>query len=355
LEKKGRIKTMDEFALIRHLNRAQTSANLSDQVIVGIGDDAAVVQSTNGMDTVLACDAMVEGIHFKRETMLPRHVGHKALVSNVSDMAAMGAIPRFALITLVVSKDLNMRWLEGLYEGLYACAKEYGVTIVGGDTVSTTGPLTVSVTITGEVEKGQALLRSSAKPGDMVFVTGHVGDSAGGLHYLLKQNHLEQALRNAESNQLALIRQHQAPAAQIPAGRLLVQAGSRTALNDISDGLASEAFEIAEASEVRIILEATQIPVSPELIQYSQSTGFSVWEWVLFGGEDYQLIGTVSAEKWPSIENAFQLAELPLYRIGRVEAGGPAVEWIKPDGTREALEKKGYNHLGEKREEKGHE
>lgn len=338
---------MDEFALIRHLNRIALEADKDAQVIVGIGDDAAIVRPLPKTDTVLACDAMVDGIHFAPDTMLPFHVGHKALVSNISDMAAMGANPRFALVTLVVPQQMDVPRLQGIYEGLYSCAKEYGVAIIGGDTVSTTGPLTISVTITGEVEQGRTLLRSNAKPGDVVFLTGPVGLSAAGLHYLLSQGSITRAMADARDHIKVIIRGHQLPSAQVAAGRLLAQSDMRISLNDVSDGLASEAFELAEASGARIVLEAAKIPVHPSLLQYAQSSERSVWDWILYGGEDYQLLGTVGASDWPELQSSFSDHRLALHPIGRVEASPtPAVEWITPEAHRAVLEKKGYNHFG---------
>lgn len=331
---------MDEFGLIRHLNsNALTSQR---EVILGIGDDAAVVQTTPGMQLVAACDAMVETVHFLPETMDDFHVGYKALVSNISDMAAMGAEPKFALITLMSPKNMNLFRLEKLYKGIYQCAEEYGVAVIGGDTVSTPASLSISITILGEVEPGQALLRSSAEIGDIVFVTGPVGSSAAGLHYLLQKG-----TRNETPDSIphSIVREHQMPKAQVAAGRLLLKSGLCHALNDISDGLASEAWEIAEASGKRVQLNERLIPMEEALTQYAAHVKHSALDWALYGGEDYQLIGTVAQGDWPRLKGVFENEGLSIYAIGEVVKGETGVDWMKNNGTIEALEKKGFNHF----------
>jgi thiamine-monophosphate kinase len=344
------VKRLDEFALIRHLNPNTLNRNQKDsevnsshtQVIHGIGDDAAVVQLTPGMQLVTACDAMVETVHFLPETMDDFHVGYKALVSNISDMAAMGAVPKFVLITLMAPKDIHLSRLENLYKGIYQCADEYGVAVIGGDTVSTPAQMSISITILGEVEAGQALLRSTAEVGDVVFVTGPVGSSAAGLHFLL-----EKGAHPDPPNFLPqpMVQQHQMPKAQVAAGRLLLKSGLCHALNDISDGLASEAWEIAEASGKRIQLQEGHIPTDDIMIQYAKQVNRSIWDWALFGGEDYQLLGTVAQGDWPQLKSQFGEEGLSIYAIGEVIAGNTGVEWMKSDGTIKPIEKKGFNHF----------
>ena len=180
---------MDEFALIRRLTGGRTGREGASGrgVVVGIGDDAAVIAPTPGKQMVLTCDTMVEIVDFLPWTMDDESIGWKAMAQNVSDLAAMGAEPRFALCALVAPKAFPAERLERLYAGLYACADAYGVAIVGGD--MSTSPERVSVTVTaiGEVEAGRALLRSGARAGDVVFVTGPLGLSAAGLDWLLRR------------------------------------------------------------------------------------------------------------------------------------------------------------------------
>ncbi|MFC4812754.1 thiamine-phosphate kinase, partial [Paenibacillus sp. GCM10023250] len=182
---------MDEFARIRHWTDQRQPASLlaAQGVVLGIGDDAAVVgppPDTGGpVEWLLAVDTMVETVHFNDATMAPEDVGWKALAANVSDIAAMGGTPRHALVSVSAPKAWGPERVRRLYDGLYACAAQYGVAVVGGDTTSSPRDLVVAVTVTGTVAAGGAIRRAGARPGDAVFVTGAAGLAAAGLHYLL--------------------------------------------------------------------------------------------------------------------------------------------------------------------------
>jgi len=318
-------------------------------VVVGVGDDAAVVNGRPGFQWVVSCDTMVEEIHFKPVTMRYGDIGFKAMASNISDMAAMGAQPRFALVALSAPKSLGSDKLKELYDGLYDCAGRYGVAVIGGDTTSSPAGLTVTVTILGEVESGRALLRSAAQPGDAVFVVGALGESAAGLHALLKRGRSAyHELEGAGPPVERLIRAHQRPLPQVEAGRLLARSGMGRALNDISDGLASEAWEIAEASGATLLLEEEAIPVGEELASYGAEEGFDPLDWVFFGGEDYGLVGTTAAENVEALGCLMAESGILFHRIGSVEkVDGHSGVWLRRrTGERQALEKKGYNHFG---------
>jgi len=340
---------MDEFELIRLLTGGRKPGSGGNGTVVGIGDDAAVVEHREGFQWVVTCDTMVQEIHFKETTMSYRDVGYKAMASNVSDLAAMGALPRFALALLCVPKGMEPENLKELYDGMYQCADRFGVTLIGGDTVSTPGGLVLGVTAIGEVERGKALLRSRARPGDEVFLTGPVGLSAAGLTAIFRGDTEENADVAVSRNALQRwVNAHRRPEPQVLAGRLLVESGYGRALNDISDGLASEAWEIAEASRCTLVLREQALPVDPELDVYAAATGNSLLDWMLAGGEDYQLIGTVAGEDADKAEQLFASHGLAFYRIGRVEPGtdtGAAVWLVKPDGRRVPVGKVGYNHF----------
>lgn len=330
---------VDEFALIRRLTGGRTGAEgpRGERVVVGIGDDAAVVAPTPGKHMVLTVDAMVEIVDFLPWTMDDESIGWKAMAQNVSDLAAMGAEPRYALVALAAPKSFPPERLTRLYSGLYACADAYGVAVVGGD--MSTSPERVSVTITavGEVEPGRALLRSGARPGDAVFVTGPLGLSAAGLDWLLRREPPAAAWA-------PLVAAHQRPRPRPEAGRALI--GLANALNDVSDGLASEAGEIAEASGARIVLDAAAIPVAPSLAAYAAFAGRDPLDFILSGGEDYELVGTAAPERAEELLAALRAAGAEPAIIGCVEAGEPGAALRRPDGIVEPLGKRGYNHFG---------
>ncbi|MNZ61679.1 Thiamine-monophosphate kinase [compost metagenome] len=364
---------MDEFARIRHWTGERQSAAWQRQrgVVVGIGDDTAVIDPAAADDGVaapkrllMAVDTMVETIHFKPSTMRDEDVGFKALAANISDIAAMGGVPLHALVSVSVPPSYTPERMRRLYEGLYECAERYGVAVVGGDTTSSPEQLVVAVTVTGTVEAGHELLRSGAKPGDAVFLTGAVGMSAAGLHALLSQEEAT-AAQSREPADLyeqqvdaiamrcgmkreqieALVHAHRQPNPSVRAGRLLLQSGVCTALNDVSDGLASEAWEIAEASGLRLLLRESNLPKSGSMAAYAASCAADPLEWMLYGGEDYVLLGTMAAEAAEELRNSFRQEGIPFFVIGETEAGIPGVELAMYSGKRVQVNKRGYNHF----------
>jgi thiamine-monophosphate kinase len=317
---------------------------------VGIGDDAAVLNGRSGFQWVVSCDTMVRDVHFKPETMTYGAIGFKAMASNISDMAAMGAVPRFALIALSVPRGEREESLQELYDGLYECAGRYGVSIVGGDTTSCPADMTITVTVLGEVETGKALLRSGARPGDTVFVTGPLGLAGAGLRLLLQRGGSAYDTGGLTEQQQLLVKAHQRPLPQVEAGRILVTSGLGRALNDISDGLASEAWELAEASRCRIELVEELLPPCRELLAACPDlTPADALRLMLYGGEDYQLVGTVEAGRTGELAQLFAEAGLGFYPAGQVAAcsGSPGVTLELRDGNVLSLGKRGYNHFGE--------
>lgn len=348
---------MDEFARIRHWTAGRHSSEWLDQrgVIVGIGDDAAVIEPrlelaglSGPLQWLMAVDTMVETVHFNSMTMEDGDIGYKALAANISDIAAMGGVPLHALVSVSVPAAYGPERMRRLYDGLYACAEQYGVAIIGGDTTSSPLHLVVAVTVTGAVEAGKALRRSGAKPGDAVFLTGPVGLSAAGLHVLSAP--AGEAVRAEAGGLAALVQAHRRPAPSVRAGRLLQARGTCTSLNDVSDGLASEAAEIAAASHVRLALHEELLPRSGSMAAYAGLCGLSALDLMLYGGEDYVLLGTMAAEDAAAAKEAFHQEGLPFFLIGEVEAGEPGVELItrKQNGkslSRARLEARGYNHF----------
>jgi thiamine-monophosphate kinase len=335
----------DEFELIRRWTSGRQSAERLSAagVIRGIGDDAAVVAGRAGQDWLLAMDTMVEEIHFLPETMEDADIGYKALASNVSDIAAMGGIPRHALVSVSVPPAWGPDRMQALYDGLYECAEAYGIAVIGGDTTRSPKSLVVSVALTGTVESGRAVGRNGAGPGVFVFVTGPLGLSSGGLYGMLPVP--EERARRIPPPPERLVRAHRRPRPSVKAGRLLAESGWATALNDVSDGLASEAWEIAEASGVRLLLFEEALPLSGELAAYASDCRIDPLKWMLYGGEDYVLLGTARREHEAALREAFRAEGLPLFVIGETEAGAPGADLLARNGRRRALGKRGYNHF----------
>lgn len=337
---------LDEFGLIRVWTEGRQSKEMlaSLGVSLGIGDDTAIAAGTSGQEWLLTMDTMVELVHFNDETMSEADVGYKALAANVSDIAAMGGTPKLALVSVSVPPRWVGDRMKRLFDGLYSCAERYGVAVIGGDTTSAPEHLVVSVTLIGSVESGKAIRRSGAQPGQLIFVTGPTGLSAGGLHGLLNKRS-EENERAADLVPLRLIQAHRRPAPSVKAGRLLLENGWAASLNDVSDGVASEAWEIAEASNVRLVLKETSLPVSGELAAYAHDNGIQPLDWVLYGGEDYVLLGTADRRHELAMRELFRTEGIPLFIIGEVEAGSPDVEMVTATGTSKPIHKRGYNHF----------
>ncbi len=342
---------LDEFGLIRVWTEGRQSKEFlaTAGVTLGIGDDAAIVTGSSGQEWLFAMDTMVEEVHFRNETMSESDIGYKALAANISDIAAMGGIPKFALVSVSISPQWDAERMKLLYDGLYSCAERYGVAIIGGDTTSAPQQLVVSVTVVGNVEAGKAIRRNGAKPGDLVFLTGPTGLSAGGLFGLLKKP-ADESNRGtvpppSPPPPLRLVKAHQRPSPSVKAGRILLTNGWASSLNDVSDGVASEAWEIAEASNVRLILKETLLPISGELSAFARHNGIHPLEWVLYGGEDYVLLGTADKRHEGDMKEHFRAEGIPLFIIGEVEAGTPEVVMETASGTSKPIYKRGYNHF----------
>ncbi|WP_373230751.1 thiamine-phosphate kinase [Cohnella sp.] len=339
---------LDEFGLIRVWTEGRQSKEklAIAGVTLGIGDDTAIAGGTPGQEWLLTMDTMVEEIHFRNDTMSEYDVGFKAIAANISDIAAMGGLPKLALVSVSVPFQWDEQRMKLLFDGLYACAEQYGVVIVGGDTTSAPQHLVVSVTLIGSVETGKAIRRSGARPGQFIFLTGPTGLSAGGLHYLLARGAVElSSPQSVNHAPIHLIHAHQRPTPSVNAGRILLEKGWGTSLNDVSDGVASEAWEIAEASEVKLILNESQLPISGELAKYAHDNDINPLDWVLYGGEDYVLLGTADKEHEQGMKEHFRAEGIPLFIIGEVEAGKPDVVMETAAGATKPIAKQGYNHF----------
>ncbi|ASB59885.1 thiamine monophosphate kinase [Bacillus sp. A053] len=324
---------MDEFDLIHSITPRTIHHSSVD---VGIGDDAALYTAKHGVQEIVCVDTMVEDVHFKLHYSSPEDIGYKALAVNISDIAAMGGIPKYYLVSIAVPSKWTKAEIKAMYEGMNELAKLYHMDLIGGDTVSISDKLVVTVTVIGEVEKGRACLRSLARPNDIVFVTGEIGSSAAGLSLLLEETNLQ----NSSVETDYFIHRHKRPQPRVSVGRLC-SSMNRAALNDISDGLASELNEIAEASYVSIEIDESMLPIHPDLPKLHRN-----WkEWALFGGEDFELTGTVSNDEWELLKQECETRQLPITKIGQVREKTESNVILKADKTSMILEKKGYNHF----------
>lgn len=324
----------DEFDFIRKIKPNKT---LQASLTRGIGDDAAVFEGSSKFDELVCMDTMVEGVHFTKRTMTPFMIGHKVLAVNISDIAAMGGTPTYYLVSIAIPEDWHEKDLAAIYAGMSQLGNQYSMDLIGGDTVSSKQGLVITVTVCGRIEKNRSLFRSHAQAGDSIFVIGEVGASAAGLQLLLDKG-LDYSYTEEENILLAA---HQLPIPQVEAGKILATSGERIALNDISDGLASEANEIAEASNVILTIDYQKIPRSPLLRSYSED---QQKRWSLFGGEDYQLLGTMPKSAISKIKQTLDQKGIQLVTIGEVTFGNADV-YLNYQDKKEKLPKKGFNHF----------
>jgi thiamine-monophosphate kinase len=306
-------------------------------VALGIGDDAALLDVTPGQQLVMATDTLVSGVHFPA-TASGHQVATRALCVNLSDMAAMGANPRWFTLALTLPRDkANAEWLADFSAGLGEIARQYDVALVGGDTTS--GPLTLTLSVVGEAPAGKALTRSGASPGDSIFVTGNLGDGAAALEIV------SSILENPErSDSDRLLQRFYCPQPQIQAGLKLRSVAS--ACIDVSDGLLADLGHICKASAVTAVVQAEQIPIAADVRQVSP---LDALEWALCGGDDYQLCFTVAPTQLATVERWVQSGELDASKIGIIEVSKESINLVSvvdKNNNSLTIEKPGYNHFG---------
>jgi thiamine-monophosphate kinase len=310
-------------------------------VLLGIGDDAALVAPGSG-ETVLTTDMLIEGVHFERGSISPRDLGAKAIVVNVSDIAAMAASPRYALVSLGLPEDVEAAWVVELAAGMRAACDEYALALVGGDT-DRAPVVVVSVSVAGDVAPGRAVPRSGARVGDAVVVTGELGAAAGG--FALSRAHPSRAaaaLSQPWGRELAeaLAR----PVARVGEARTLAQAGA-TAMMDISDGLAKDLARLCRASGVGARVELARVPVAAALRAGAETLGVDALALALGGGEDYELLATLPPEAvGPARAALDERFGVPLAEIGRIVEGSGLVA-VDADGREAPLEPVGWDHF----------
>jgi thiamine-monophosphate kinase len=303
------VSSLGERALIE---RITSRLAMPPWVVVGPGDDAAVVKAVRGALDVLTTDALVDGIHFDLRFVPPAAVGYRALAVNLSDVAAMGAEPRAALLSLLVPDDLDVATIDGVVDGLLDLAAAYRVALIGGNISRTTGPLTIDVTATGSVRPRRVLTRSGARPGDEVYVTGTLGSAATGLELLKAGDAPDGKYRECIDRYLR-------PEPRVRAGMLLGRNRAASSCMDLSDGLGDAAHQIAAASGVGIIIDAAKLPIADEVRTWHRDAGRDLLQTALSAGDDYELVFTTRPSQRARFRSVRQqTGALAMTRIGVV-------------------------------------
>lgn len=303
---------MRENELIHKIERAlRGSSHGPRKISLGIGDDAALLRLRAGHELVLTCDWFLEGAHFLRDKHPPDSVGWKCLARALSDIAAMGGVPRCFLLSLALPSSYTGRWMDEFLGGLRRVSRRFGCALAGGDTTQRKQIL-VNITVVGETQAGQAVLRTGARPGDIIYISGHLGEAELGLQILRRSGRL--AIPKDP-----LLRKHLYPEPRLPLGQWLAKKALASAMMDLSDGLSSDLRRLCAASGVGALLEGEGIP-GIRSSDIGKKLGLDPLELALHGGEDYELLFTVPPRKSRSLPSAFQGVKLtPIGRITRKE------------------------------------
>lgn len=328
------IADLGEFGLIDRIHRALRRP--ADGVVLGIGDDTAVLD-TGGPRLLLATvDMQVEGRHFIRARTTAEQVGRRVAAVNLSDIGAMGGEPRWALVSLALPKRLPVRWVDGFYRGLDAMLGEFGAAVIGGNLSGGTR-ITADLTLLGEVERDRLLTRAGARPGDAICVTGTLGLSAAG------RAALDAGLAGVEVG--AAVAAHLTPMPRVREGRALAAAGGVTAMMDLSDGLASDLGHICDASGVGAVVDAAALPVAKETRRLATMLGLDAVALAIAGGEDFELVFTAAPEDVPRLRDAVVAAAgIDVTAIGRIVAAGEGRTLVGGGRTR-VLAAAGWDHF----------
>lgn len=334
-----RIEEIGEFGLVERI--ASMLRARSPEVLRGIGDDAAVIDLGDGRALILTIDSLVEGVHFLKDVCPPRSIGYKSMAVNVSDVAAMGAEPKYGVVSISLPEGEKVELVEGIYRGIEEMASEVGVSVVGGDTTRSPGPLFISIALLGVCPVDEVIGRSEAKAGDLIGVTGTLGDSAAGLELILKGE--VEGLKPEDAEYL--LDRHLRPKVRTKAARELASRKLVSSMIDISDGLSSEVNHICRMSGVGALIEAERLPISDQLQRFCELTGRSALDLALNGGEDYELLFTFPRGNLGEIEAAFERLGLRLSVVGRVTPPDEGVR-IKIGGEERPLPPGGFDHWG---------
>jgi len=306
--------------------------------VVGIGDDAAIIDRGGGEALLVTTDTLVEEIHFLRAKTSPRDLGEKSLAVNLSDIAAMGGTPTSALLALGLPRDTSVEWIDEFFAGLHDLAALERVALLGGDTTRSPGPILITMTVLGRASLSHIKRRSAAQAGDILCVTGDLGESAGGLRVMLDGLPLG-------DDERYLLEHHHRPRAHLAEGRLLGAQGGVRAMMDVSDGIDSDIRRIMEQSSCGARIELEQLPVSAVLRSACVRHGWDMMELVLTGGEDYCLLLSVDPSAMASVSRAFrQEFARELAAIGTITRARGRLELFR-DGRPALVGKHGFDHF----------
>ena len=332
-----KIRDIGEFELIKKISH--NSITNSRNILVSIGDDAAVFSIDPGKVITLTTDLLIEDVHFIRTKITPVDLGYKAIAVNLSDIAAMGAKPEHVFVSLGIPDDLDVEYIDNLYTGMKEMAGKYDVNILGGDTSISKMSLFINIAMTGIADPDRLLYRNIARPDDIVFSTGYLGSSRAGLQLLMNYD------KSEEDEFSELINAHKRPYPFVEEGLFLSECTGVHAAIDVSDGLSSDLGHIAEQSDTGFCLEEKKMPVSDALKNFCMKYSYEPVEYALAGGEDYVLVFTADPECAADIAESYRNKfSRKLYRIGKITSSKERL-LLRENGSLVKVSNKGWNHF----------
>ena len=328
------VKSIGEFGLIDKIARIAAAAD--PLVVKAIGDDAAVISLDAKNCLLVTTDILKEGIHFKKEFSSPYALGKKCLAVNLSDIAAMGGEPAYYFVSIAIPPDTPYLFIRDLYRGMAAQGRRFGAQLLGGDTTASQDSLVISITLLGRAPKKQVLYRHGASPGDRIYVTGTLGDSALGLAML----HQGQSPANNP-----LVKRHIDPLPRIAAGQALASSHAASAMMDISDGLLGDLRHIMKQSRVGVRIYLDRLPLSAAYRTYCPAYAKNFYLPALGGGEDYELLFTVPAEKEKKVRLISEKLGLAMTCIGEITEKRQGLKIVGAHGKPVQLTVTGFRHF----------
>lgn len=330
-----------EFGLIARIDELIRQEGVhTPGVGLGIGDDAASFCPDAGHEILVTCDCMVEGRHYLPEYITPMDLGKRAMVSNISDIGAMGGSPLCALVSLGLKSQTLVSDVEAIYRGFLSELNPFGASIIGGNMTKSEHTLFIDITLIGQAEKGKIVRRSTAKAGDVILTTGYPGESAAGL-CLLNTHPVEDLSGHP------LVQAFNTPSHRAREGEVIAKAGYATAMIDISDGFLGDLGHICQDSGVGAIIELEKLPVREELLQVAAQLGRNPYELLLQGSDDYELIITCPFENVDKISSSVAaLSDIPISEVGRIVDVAEGIRLTHADGTQRLVSPAGWDHFG---------
>jgi len=335
------VSDIGEFGLIKRIQTLIEKQGIrSSKVVLGLGDDTASVLTRPGYELLVTCDCLVENRHYLPGRIHPFDLGRRAVSVNISDIGAMGGVPSFALISLGLKPELPVSSIEDMYKGFLKELNPFEIPIIGGNITKVQDNTFIDITILGEVEKGRAVRRSTAKPGDLILVTGFPGRAAAGLYILIHSPFSDQLM------QQPLVKAYNTPGHRAREARAIALKQMAAAMIDISDGFLGDLFHICEESKVGAVLNKEKIPLSQDLREFCLKHDKDPYDMFFQDSDDYEMIMTCRPENLNSIKKAVSdISDVPVAEVGRITGNRNEITMIEHDGKEIKLKTKGWDHF----------